>query len=98
MDIVPYLTASQIETLLHGLALVAGGCAFGIGLWQYSRAQAWKRYEFVANEARQFYTDPQVRNAMQMIDWGRGKSSCFPVTPTTIRGSRPSRGLCFTLR
>ena len=81
MDIVPYLTASQIETLLHGLTLVAGGIAFAFGLWQYSKTQAWKRYEFVANEARQFYADPQVRNAMQMIDWGTREIELFPSHP-----------------
>ena len=81
MDVVPYLTTVQIETLLHGIALVAGGVAFGIGVWQYSKGQAWKRYEFVAAEAREFYADRQIRNAMQMIDWGTREIELFPDHP-----------------
>jgi hypothetical protein len=81
MDLVPYLTVAQIEALLHGLTLVAGGVAFGCGLYQYSRAQAWKRYEFVAAEIRQFDSDPQVRNGMLMIDWGTRDIELFPAHP-----------------
>jgi len=81
MDLVPYLTVNQIDTLLHGLALVAGGVAFGCGLYQYSRAQAWKRHEFVATEIRQFDAEPQARNAMLMIDWGTRDIELFPSHP-----------------
>jgi hypothetical protein len=42
MDLVPYLTVAQIEALLHGITLIAGGVVFGVGLYQYSRAQPGK--------------------------------------------------------
>ena len=54
------------------LLVVAGGIvAFIVGLWQYTRAQAWKRSEWVAQEMRQFFSDPDVRRALLMIDWGK---------------------------
>jgi hypothetical protein len=81
MELVPYFTAEQIEVLLHGAALLAGGVAFWFGLRQYSEAQAWKRHEFVASEVRLFNSDPLARNAMQMIDWGTRTIELFPSHP-----------------
>jgi hypothetical protein len=81
MDLVPYLTIAQIEASLQGLALVAGAVAFACGLYQYSKAQAWKRHEFVAAEVRQFDSDPLARSAMLMIDWGTRNIALFPSHP-----------------
>jgi hypothetical protein len=54
------------------LLIVAGGIvAFVVGLWQYRRAQKWKRSEWVAQEMRQFFGDADVRRALLMIDWGK---------------------------
>ncbi len=40
------------------------------GLFQYRRSEKWKRAEFVAKEIKEFESDPVVRNALLMIDWG----------------------------
>jgi len=50
-----------------GVAGAAG--AFGIGLWQYVTAQAWKRAEFVSAEMKAFFGDPQVATALTLIDY-----------------------------
>jgi hypothetical protein len=44
--------------------------ALAFGLAQYRRAEQWKRGEFVAKEIKEFESNPEVRNAMFMIDWG----------------------------
>ncbi len=52
---------------------VAGGTGaivvFAVGLWQYSRAQQWKRAEFLAQEMKDLLADPKSSNALIMIDW-----------------------------
>ncbi|MFN8062710.1 MAG: hypothetical protein U0Q12_26395 [Vicinamibacterales bacterium] len=78
---VPCLTQGQIGLILKAFGLLAGGCAFVVGLRQYSKAQAWKRHEFVASEMRSFNADPLTRNAMQMIDWGTRRIELFPAHP-----------------
>ena len=40
------------------------------GVFQYRRSERWKRAEFVAKEIKEFESDPIVRNALLMIDWG----------------------------
>jgi hypothetical protein len=52
------------------LQLVGAATAFAIALWQYVRAQSWKRAEFVANEVRAFVSDAAVVKVMTMLDWG----------------------------
>ena len=47
------------------------------GLYQYWRAQLWKRAEFVAAEMDKFFSRPQVRNATLMIDWSKRKVNLF---------------------
>lgn len=81
MDLVPFLTTAQIEALLHGLTLIGAAVAFGFGLFQYRKAQAWKRHEFIAAEVRQFESNPLSRNAMLMIDWGTRSIELFPTHP-----------------
>ena len=40
------------------------------GVFQYRRSERWKRAEFVAKEVKEFESNPVVRNALLMIDWG----------------------------
>jgi hypothetical protein len=47
--------------------LASAGAPFA--LWQYYKAQRWKQLEFVAEQVKQFDSDPQVNNAMLMLDW-----------------------------
>jgi hypothetical protein len=48
--------------------LIAASAAFVSGLWQYRRAQQWKRAEFVASEMKAFEQDPLVAKALVMLD------------------------------
>ncbi len=77
--ILPFgLSPVEAKIVLDALTLVAGVSAFLAGLFQYHRAQTWKRHEFVAGEIRQFNQDPLSRNAMLMLDWGSRRIELFP--------------------
>jgi len=39
------------------------------GLYQYMQAQRWKRAEWIAEETSCFFADPEVKNALHMLDW-----------------------------
>ena len=43
--------------------------AFSSGLWQYMKAQKWKRAEFVANSINEFDSQEEIQNAKLMLDW-----------------------------
>jgi hypothetical protein len=48
------------------------------GVWQYWKAQKWKRAEFVAAQIKEFESNPLVRCAMRMLD--------FPEDPIKLDG------------
>lgn len=48
------------------------------GLLQYSKAQRWKRAEFVAVELKDFESKPKVRNVMRMLDYSKRRLELFP--------------------
>lgn len=66
------------DDLLKAIALVGAAIAFAIGLVQYSRAQQWKRAEWVAQEMKQLFSDPIVQAALLMIDWGSRRILLYP--------------------
>jgi len=47
------------------------------GLFQYWRAQQWKRAEFVAAEMKAFFSDRDVRKVVTMIDWTQRHINLF---------------------
>lgn len=55
------------------LAVAVTGSTFAAGLWQFVKAQRWKRAEFVAGQIREFESAIGVRNAMVMLDWHTGE-------------------------
>jgi hypothetical protein len=59
------------------LKILGATVAFGIGLWQYRKNQAWKRVEFVASEMKAFFDDEAVKAAMTMLDWRRKEMELF---------------------
>jgi hypothetical protein len=59
------------------IKILGAALAFGIGLWQYRKNQAWKRLEFVAAEMRSFSSDTAVRAAMTMLDWRKKEMALF---------------------
>ena len=48
------------------------------GLFQYRKAQKWKVLEFVANEMKEFENEPEVQNAMYMLDWDEKEILLYP--------------------
>jgi hypothetical protein len=64
-----------IASIITVLVLVAG-------LYQYWRAQQWKRAEFVAGEMQSFFSLRDVRKAMLMIDWGRRNVNLLDIEST----------------
>ena len=42
---------------------------FIIGLWQYTRAQKWKRREFIAAQIKDFEADKDIQLVMIILDW-----------------------------
>ena len=60
------------------LGVAAGLIAFANGLFQYARAQRWKRVEFVAKEVKEFESNPACKMAMQMLDWNVRPYELFP--------------------
>lgn len=59
----------QADIVLDIVKIAGAAAAFLISLAQYSKAQRWKRAEFVANEVKEFGALPEVRNAKLMLDY-----------------------------
>lgn len=69
------MTVQQVATIL---GVFGGLVGFGVGLWQYARAQAWKRAEFVAKEIREFESLHPVRVVLRMLDWNERDFELHP--------------------
>ncbi len=68
----------KAENTLSLIALAGGLIAFLISLWQYRKAQLWKRAEWIAQEMKAFFNDPMVQNTLIMVDWGKRRVQLFP--------------------
>jgi hypothetical protein len=60
----------NLDDYLKILALLGATIAFAVGIFQYWKAQRWKRAEFLANEMKDFFLIPRVQKALLLIDWG----------------------------
>lgn len=67
------------------LAIVGAFVAFIVGLFQYRRAQQWRRAEWVAKEMQDLLSDPYVRSALRMTDWGSRSIELYPQEAETHR-------------
>lgn len=59
----------DLEDWLGILGGAIGLTTLGIGVYQYSQAEKWKRAEFVANKIDEFEADPAVQRVLTMLDW-----------------------------
>jgi hypothetical protein len=66
------------DDVLKAIALVGAACAFIVGLFQYRRAQQWKRAEWVAQQMKELFSDPIVQAVSLMIDWGSRRILLYP--------------------
>ena len=62
------LTFAQLVVSFFGF--IGAISAFTFAIFQYRKAEKWKRMQFVADEVRELEADPQIQNALWMIDWG----------------------------
>jgi hypothetical protein len=90
----PFLTYVLDQWKLIVSVLGFGGTAIALlfAVRQYKRAEQWKRAEFVAKEMKDFFEDPKVRAALQLIDWGTRRFNLFglhdPADKTKTRVTR----------
>jgi hypothetical protein len=43
------------------------------GIIEYTKAQSWKKAEFISKEVKEFYSDINVQRALKFLDWDSGK-------------------------
>jgi hypothetical protein len=65
-EIIDYWTFDNIVTIL---TLIIGVIGLTKALVEYTRAQKWKKAEFLAKEVKDFYADKSVQRALLMLDW-----------------------------
>jgi hypothetical protein len=58
------------EHILPYLSALIGLGGFGIGLYQYYRAQIWKKSEFAAAQLQRLSDDPALTLCCIFLDWG----------------------------
>jgi hypothetical protein len=63
------LTFAQLVVSFFGF--IGAISAFSLAIVQYRKSAKWKRMEFIANEVKEFESDPVVQNALLLIDWGK---------------------------
>ena len=56
-------------SLAEVITIVGATFAFAIALWQYSKAQKWKRTEFILSYYSTALNSFNVRRGMLMLDW-----------------------------
>lgn len=67
----------DVSNWIEIVKIIGAAVAFGIGLCQYRKSQAWKRLEFVAAETKTFYEDAAVKLAMGMLDWRKKEVALY---------------------
>lgn len=80
------MSGSDLEILKLVVSILGFGgtiAALLFALRQYRRSEQWKRSEFVAREIKEFESNPTIRNALLMIDWGERRINLFLVEKPT---------------
>ncbi len=75
------LTLAQVVVSFFGF--IGAISAFTFAIFQYRKAEKWKRMQFVADEVRDLEADPIIANALLMIDWGVRKINLFLIPDPT---------------
>ena len=70
-------TIEFIKVIVSALGFGGTIAALLFAFRQYRRSEQWKKSEFVAKEIKEFESDPIVRNALLMIDWGSRQVNLF---------------------
>ena len=64
---------------LIGTGALLGGSALGLGVFYYIRQQQWQRTEFLRQAVREFESDPEVWNALKILDFEEYRDYVLPV-------------------
>lgn len=75
-------TLAQLDLLLKSLTFLFTALLALKAIWEYIRAQRWKRFEFIADQLKDFNSDPQVRKVMTLLDWQDREIELFPERET----------------
>lgn len=67
-----------LKTLTPIISTIIALAVFIKGLIEYTKAQKWKKAEFVANQVKEFNSDANVRMAKLMLDWENREINLFP--------------------
>jgi len=59
----------DFDNTIKVLTLIIGVLGLGKALIEYTKAQRWKKAEFLAKEVKDFYADKNVQRALLMLDW-----------------------------
>ena len=59
----------NLESGLTIGALAVSASTIMIGIYQYVKAQKWKKAEFVSKEIKEFYNDFDIKRAFVLLDW-----------------------------
>lgn len=76
------LTFAQVIVSFFGF--IGAISAFTFAIFQYRKAEKWKRMQFVADEVRDLEADPVIANALLMIDWGVRKINLLLVPEAKV--------------
>lgn len=72
------LTFAQVVVSFFGF--IGAISAFTFAIFQYRKAEKWRRMQFVADEVRDLEAEPIIANALLMIDWGVRKVNLFLIS------------------
>jgi len=61
--------SSSIKDILSGLTALIGVSGFGFGMYQYYKAQLWKKSEFAASQLQQLSDNPDLALCCVFLDW-----------------------------
>ncbi len=68
----------MLSTFIDLTAVVISLSLLLKGIYEYTKAQRWKRAEFVSKEIKEFFSDADVRRALIMLDWNRNVIELLP--------------------
>ena len=71
------IPASGAEWLL-GLSALLGGSALILGALYYAKQQRWQRTEFLRQVVREFEQDPEIWNALKILDFEEYRDYTIP--------------------
>ena len=66
-----FLLSLNFEKTIKLMTLIIGGLGFLKALVEYTKAQRWKKAEFLAREVKEFFADAYVQRALLMLDWNK---------------------------